>query len=83
MHKATQYGDPNQLVNAGLKYSPRSACIVKIAHMEGEEIFRSYKQKANLGLGLEGDSHKHNLGRIKFREMLRSLKLHVEMEFGI
>jgi hypothetical protein len=24
-----------------------------------------------------------NLGRIKFREMLKSLKLHVEMEFGI
>jgi hypothetical protein len=41
VHKATQYGDPNQLVNTILKYSPRLACIVKITHMEGEEIFSS------------------------------------------
>jgi hypothetical protein len=28
--------------------------------MEGEEIFGSCKQKANLALGLEGDSHRHD-----------------------
>jgi hypothetical protein len=28
--------------------------------MEGEEIFGSYKRKANLALGLEGDSHRHD-----------------------
>jgi hypothetical protein len=73
--------------------------------MEGEEIFGSYKQKANLAPKSEGDSHKHDhvnfshlcvnhiivrssvdieqLVVIKFKKMLRSLKLHVEMEFGI
>jgi hypothetical protein len=46
--KANQYGDLKQLANIVLKYASRSSCIAKIAHMEGEEIFGSYKWKANL-----------------------------------
>ncbi len=41
--KATQSRDPKQLVDVVLKYSLRSACTIRIAHMEGEEIFGSYK----------------------------------------
>jgi len=37
-----------------MKYSLGLACIVKITHMEGEEIFGSSKQKANLAPRLEG-----------------------------
>jgi len=39
-----------QLANAILRYSLGSACIVRIAQMEGEEIFGSCNQKANLAL---------------------------------
>ncbi len=60
MHKTTQSGDLKQLVDAVLKYYVGSSHIVKITHMEGEKIFGSCKQKANLALELKGDSHKHN-----------------------
>jgi hypothetical protein len=43
-----------------LKYSSGLACIVKIAHMEGEEIFSFCKCKANLAPRSKGDSHKHD-----------------------
>ncbi len=33
---------------------------IKIAHMEGEEIFGFCKWNANLTPKLEGDSHRHN-----------------------
>jgi hypothetical protein len=49
-----------QLADTILKYSPRLIYIVQIAQMEGEEIFGSYKQKANLALGSKGDSHRDN-----------------------
>jgi hypothetical protein len=39
LQKTTQFEDPKQLVDAILKYSPRLACTIRIAHMEGEEIF--------------------------------------------
>ncbi len=58
--KTTRSRDPKQLVDVVLKYSPRSACTIGITHMEGEEIFGSYKQKVNLALWSEGDSHRHN-----------------------
>jgi len=38
-----------------MKYSLGLACIVEITHMEGEEIFGSSKQKANLASRLEGN----------------------------
>jgi len=43
LHKATQSQDLKQLIDVVLKYSWTSTYIVKIAHMEGEEIFGSYK----------------------------------------
>jgi hypothetical protein len=43
-----------------MKYSLGSIYIVKITHMEGEEIFGSCKQKTNLPPKLEGDSHRHD-----------------------
>jgi hypothetical protein len=47
-----------------LEYSLGSTCTIIIAHMEGEEIFGSCKQKANLAFRLERDSHRHN--RVNF-----------------
>jgi hypothetical protein len=62
--KANQSGDLKQLVDAVLKYSPSSTSTIRITHMEGEEIFGSYKQKANLTPGLKGDSHRRD--RVNF-----------------
>jgi hypothetical protein len=53
----------NKIVN-GLKYSLGSAYTIRIAHMGVEEIFGSYKWKANLAPRSKGDSHKHN--RVNF-----------------
>jgi len=39
LHKATQSSDLKQLANAIVKYALKLFYIVKIAHMEGEEIF--------------------------------------------
>jgi hypothetical protein len=36
LHRATQFEDPKQLVDIILKYSLGLACIIRIAHMEGE-----------------------------------------------
>ncbi len=60
LRRATQYGNLKKLVNTILKYSSRSACIVRIAHMEDEKIFGSYKQKVNPTPISERDSHRHN-----------------------
>jgi hypothetical protein len=60
LRRTTQQGDLKLFVNIILKYSSRSACIVKIADMEVEKIFGSYKQKANPAPRLERDSHRHN-----------------------
>ncbi len=49
-----------QLANTLLNYSLGFAYIVEITHMEGAKIFGSYKWKANLVLGLEGNSHRHD-----------------------
>jgi hypothetical protein len=43
-----------------LKYAPRSSYIVKISHIEGEEIFGPYKKKVKLAPRSKGDSHRHN-----------------------
>jgi hypothetical protein len=37
-----------QLVDVVLKYSLGLAYIIRIAHMQGEEIFGSYKQKGRM-----------------------------------
>jgi len=64
LHKATQSGDLKQLIDIVLKYSLGCICTIIITHMEGEEIFGSCKQKANLTPKLKGDSHKHD--RVNF-----------------
>jgi hypothetical protein len=56
----TQFGDLKELANVVLKYSPSSDYTIRITHMEGEEIFGSYKWKVNLAPGSKGDSHRHN-----------------------
>jgi hypothetical protein len=43
LHRVTQYGHLKQLADVVMKYSSDLVCIVKITHMEGEEIFGSYK----------------------------------------
>ncbi len=48
LHKTTHFGDLKQLENTYLKYVLGSSFKVSIAHMEGEKIFHSYKQKVNL-----------------------------------
>ncbi len=58
--RATQFKDLKQLVDAILKYSLGLACTIRITHMEGEEIFGSCKQKANLTPRSKGNSHKHD-----------------------
>jgi hypothetical protein len=46
--KTTQFVDLKQLAEVVLKYYSGLACIVKIAHMECEEVFGSYKQKGKM-----------------------------------
>jgi hypothetical protein len=64
LHKATQYGDPKQLADAVLKYSSKLVYIIRIAHMEGEEVFGFCKHKVNLALRSKWDSHRHD--RVNF-----------------
>ncbi len=82
MHEITQFGDPKQLANAILKYGPSSSFIIRITHMEGEEIFGSCKWKANLFIGLKGIQHRHH--HVKFfrpRVNPRIAKSHEEIEW--
>jgi hypothetical protein len=64
LHIATQSSDPKQFTNVVLKYALGLSCIASITHMEGEEIFGSYKWKANLAPISKGDSHKQD--RVNF-----------------
>jgi hypothetical protein len=41
LHRKTQSRNLKQLVDTVLKYSPNSTWIIRIKHMEGEEIFGS------------------------------------------
>jgi hypothetical protein len=113
LHKTTHYGDLKQLENTYLKYASGSSFKIRIAQMEGEEIFGSYKRKVNLlpnqnvthismimSIILNHVStsrlanHMCKLSEllimiilmniwITLMEVLRSCKLHVEMEYGI
>jgi hypothetical protein len=49
-------GDPIQLINVVRKYALGVTLTVRLTHLEGEEIFGSYKQKLNLLHGSKGDS---------------------------
>ncbi len=60
LHIATQFGDLKQLVDVVMKYSLSSDYTIRIAHMEGEEIFGYYKWKVNLAPRSKGDFHRCN-----------------------
>jgi len=55
--KTSQLGDLVQIVVVVAKYTSSFGLSVKILHLEGEEMFRSVKRKANLPFGLEKNSH--------------------------
>jgi hypothetical protein len=81
LHEMTQFGDSKQLANAVLKYGPNSSFIIRITHMEGEEIFGSCKQKANLFLGLKGIQHRyHHVKSFRPRVNPKIAKSHQEIE---
>lgn len=74
LSRMTMSNDPIQLVNAIQKYTPRATLKVKVTHLEGEEIFGSFKWKLYLPYGLEADSHQHD--RVNFSHP------HVSTQFG-
>jgi hypothetical protein len=55
--QASQSSDSSQMANAISKYSNGSSFTCRIPHLEGQEVFWSTKQRANIALGSEGDSH--------------------------
>ncbi len=71
LRKASQSSDPLQMATIVAKLALGSSYTSKILHLQGEEVFGSVKQKQNLPLGLEGDSHRHDCAnfscvRVKF-----------------
>jgi len=56
----SQFGDPLQMAIVVAILASSSSYTSKISHLEGEEVFGSIKQKQNLPLGSEGNSHRHN-----------------------
>ncbi len=58
--RANQFGDSLQIANAIAKYTKKSSFTTRISHLEGQEIFGSTKREANIALGSEGDSHRHD-----------------------
>ncbi len=70
--QASQFGDPLQMANTIVKYTNGSSFATRILHLEGQEIFGSTKQRANIAPRLEGDSHMHdhvNFSRLKVNAM--------------
>jgi hypothetical protein len=60
LHRVNQFGDPIQIVVTVAKYSSSFSLSVKILHLEGEEMFRSTKHKANLPPRSKADSQQHD-----------------------
>ncbi len=82
LRKTIQFGDLKQLVNIILEYAPNLYFTTRIAHMEVEETFGSWKWKPYVLQGLEGDSHRHN--RVHFSHPCVNIqigKLHVQIEW--
>jgi hypothetical protein len=50
-------GDLLQMVNIIVKYTNGFFFIIKIPHLEGQEVFGSTKQRVDIALGLKGNSH--------------------------
>jgi hypothetical protein len=60
LHKANQFGDSIKIDVAIIEYTSSFGLSTIIPHLEGEEVFRSVKHKANLAPKLEADSHRHD-----------------------
>jgi hypothetical protein len=60
LRRASQFGDPLQMANTIAKYTNGSSFIIRIPHLEGQEVFGSTKWKVYIAPMLEGDSHKHD-----------------------
>jgi hypothetical protein len=56
----SQIGDPLQMANIIAKYTSGSSFITKTPHLEGQKVFGSMKQKVDIAIGLEGNSHKYD-----------------------
>jgi hypothetical protein len=56
--------DPIQFADVVQKYALGVTLTIRLTHLEGEEIFGSYKQKLNLLPRSKGDSHQH--GHVNF-----------------
>ncbi len=52
LHRVNGFSNPLQMVVVIAKYA--SSFTSRTSHLEGEEVFGSYKQCTNLPLGLEG-----------------------------
>jgi hypothetical protein len=48
------------MANTVAKYTSKSSFTTKTPHLEGQEVFGSMKQRADITLGLRRDSHKHD-----------------------
>jgi hypothetical protein len=75
LHRVNQYGDPLQMAVVVAKLASSSSYTSKILHLEGEEVFGFVKQKKNLPLGLEGDSHRHDHAKFLYASQILFMQL--------
>jgi hypothetical protein len=60
LRQVSQFGDLSKLAYAIIKYTSVPSFTNKILHLEGQEVFGPTKQRVDITLGLDGDSHKHD-----------------------
>jgi hypothetical protein len=48
------------MANIIAKYTSGSSFMTKTPHLEGQKVFGSMKQKVDIAIGLEGNSHKYD-----------------------
>jgi hypothetical protein len=58
--QTSQFGDPSQMANFLTKHLSGSSFITRIPHLEGEKVFGSTKQKVDITIRLESNSHGHD-----------------------
>jgi hypothetical protein len=54
------------MANTIAKYTSMFSFTIKILHLEGEKVFGSTNQRADIALGSKGNSHKHD--RVNFSQ---------------
>ncbi len=60
LRQTNQFGDSSQMANVVAKYTNGSSFINRIPHLEGQEVFGSTKQKADIAPRSKCNSHKHD-----------------------